>query len=71
VLAAFEQGGIFIFLHLLWHGASIFTVLSGPPHLVASYDAQADVDFLYRKYKNTVNYEDTVNEYDQCHKFYK
>jgi hypothetical protein len=38
-LWAIEQGGIFIVPHLLWHGTSVFPVLSkGPPHLVASYD---------------------------------
>jgi hypothetical protein len=38
-LMDFEQGGIFIVPHLLWHGASVFPVSSeGPPHLVASYD---------------------------------
>jgi hypothetical protein len=31
-LRAFEQGGIFIVPHLLWHGASVFQVSSdGPP----------------------------------------
>jgi hypothetical protein len=31
-LRAFEQGGIFIMPHLLWHGASVFPVSSeGPP----------------------------------------
>jgi hypothetical protein len=36
-LRAFQQGGIFVVLHLLWHGTSVFTVSSeGPPHLVAS-----------------------------------
>jgi hypothetical protein len=38
---AFEQGGIFIVPHLLWHWASNFPVSSkGPPHLSASYDTQ-------------------------------
>jgi hypothetical protein len=37
-LRAFEQGGIFIVPHLLWHGTSVFSVSSeGPPHSVASY----------------------------------
>ena len=32
-LRAFEQGGIFIMPHLLWHGGSFFPVSSeGPPH---------------------------------------
>jgi hypothetical protein len=32
-LRAFEQGGIFIVPHLLWHGTSVFPVSSeGPPH---------------------------------------
>jgi hypothetical protein len=40
-LRAFEQGGIFIVPHLLWHGTSVFPVSSeGPPHLVASYDTR-------------------------------
>jgi hypothetical protein len=47
-LWAFEQGGIFIVPHLLWHGASVFPVSSeGPPHLVASYDTQGDVEDLF------------------------
>jgi hypothetical protein len=33
VLRAFEQGGIFIMPHMLWHGFSGL-----PPYLVASYD---------------------------------
>jgi hypothetical protein len=46
-LRAFEQGGIFIVPHLLWHGASIFPVSSeGPPHSVASYDTRGDVEDL-------------------------
>jgi hypothetical protein len=41
VLRAFEQGGIFIVSHLLWHGVSVFPVSSeGPPHSVASYNTQ-------------------------------
>jgi hypothetical protein len=40
-LRAFEQGGIFIVPHLLWHGASVFPASSeGLPHLVASYDTR-------------------------------
>jgi hypothetical protein len=47
-LRAFEQGGIFIVPHLLWHGASDFPVSSkGPPHAVASYDTQGDVENLF------------------------
>jgi hypothetical protein len=43
-LKAFEQGGIFIVPHLLWHETSFFPVSSeGPPHLVASCDTQGDV----------------------------
>jgi hypothetical protein len=46
-LRAFKQGGIFILPHLLWHGASVFSVSSeGPPHSVASYDTQGDVEDL-------------------------
>jgi hypothetical protein len=48
VLRAFEQGGIFIVPHLLWYGASIFQVSSeGPPHSVAFYDTQGDVENLF------------------------
>jgi hypothetical protein len=47
-LRAFEQGGIFIVPHLLWHGTSVFPVSSkGPPHLVASYDTWGDVENLF------------------------
>jgi hypothetical protein len=47
-LRAFEQGGIFIVPHLLWHGASVFPVSSeGLPHLVASYDTQGGVEDLF------------------------
>ena len=47
-LRAFEQGGIFIVPHLLWHGTSVFPVSSEwPPHSVASYDTQGDVEDLF------------------------
>jgi hypothetical protein len=47
-LRAFEQGGIFIVPHLLWHGASVFPISSeGPPHSIASYDTQGDVENLF------------------------
>jgi hypothetical protein len=47
-LRAFEQGGIFIMPHLLWHGTSVFPVSSeGPPYLVAFYDTQGDVEDLF------------------------
>jgi hypothetical protein len=47
-LRALEQGGVFIVQHLLWHGTSVFPVSSeGPPHLVASYDTQGDVEDLF------------------------
>jgi hypothetical protein len=40
-LRAFEQGGIIIAPHLLWHGTSVFPVSSEePPHWVASYDTR-------------------------------
>jgi hypothetical protein len=61
-LRAFEQGGIFIVSHLLWHGTSVFPVSSeGPPHSVASYDTQGDMEnlFLPRSYL----YNDSVNTY--------
>jgi hypothetical protein len=42
-LRAFEQWGIFIMPHLLWHGTFTFPVSSkGQPHLIASYDSQGD-----------------------------
>jgi hypothetical protein len=47
-LRAFEQGGIFIVPHLLWHGTSVFPVSSeGPPHLVASYDTRGDMEEIF------------------------
>jgi hypothetical protein len=47
-LMAFEQGGIFIVPHLLWHGALVFPVSSeGPPHSIASYDTRGDVEELF------------------------
>jgi hypothetical protein len=44
---AFEQGGIFIVPHLLWHGwTSVFPVASeGPPHSVANYDTHGIEDY--------------------------
>jgi hypothetical protein len=48
-LRAFEQGGIFIMPHLLWHRTSVFPVSSeGPPHLVAFYDTRGDVEDLFQ-----------------------
>jgi hypothetical protein len=45
---AFEQGGVFIVPHLLWHGASVFPVSSdGPPHSIASCDSQGDAEDLF------------------------
>jgi hypothetical protein len=47
-LRAFEQGGIFIVPHLLWHGTSVFPVSSeGPPQSVASYDTHGDAEDLF------------------------
>jgi hypothetical protein len=47
-LRAYEQGGIFIVPHLLWHGTSVFPVSSeGPSHPVASYDTRGDVEDLF------------------------
>jgi hypothetical protein len=47
-LRAFEQGGIFIVPHLLWHGASVFLVSSeGLPHSVTSYDTQGEMENLF------------------------
>jgi hypothetical protein len=46
-LMAFEQEGIFIVLHLLWHGTSVFPVsFEGSSHSVASYDTHEDADYL-------------------------
>jgi hypothetical protein len=47
-LRAFQQEGIFIVPHLLWHGASAFPVSSeGLPHSVAFYDTEGDVENLF------------------------
>jgi hypothetical protein len=47
-LSAFEQGGIFIVPHLLWHWASVFPVSSELwPHSVAFYDTQGNADDLF------------------------
>jgi hypothetical protein len=47
-LRAFEQGGIFIVPHLLWHGTSVFPVSSdGPLHSVAFYDTHEDVEDIF------------------------
>ena len=48
-LRAFEQGGIFIVPHLLWHGTSVFPVSSeGPPLSVAFYDTHGDAEDLFQ-----------------------
>jgi hypothetical protein len=47
-LRAFEQGGIFIVQHLLWHGTSVFQVSSEElPHSAASYDTRGGVEDLF------------------------
>jgi hypothetical protein len=47
-LRAFKQGGIFIVPHLLRHGATVLPTSSeGPPHSVAFYDTQGDVENLF------------------------
>jgi hypothetical protein len=47
-LRAFQQGGIFIMPHLLWHGTSVFPVSSeGPPHSVAFFNTQGDAEDLF------------------------
>jgi hypothetical protein len=47
-LRNFEEERIFIVPHLLGHGTLVFPVSSeGPPHLVASYDTQRDVEDLF------------------------
>jgi hypothetical protein len=46
-LRALEKERIFIVPHLLGHGASVFPVSSeGPPHSVAFYNTQGDVEDL-------------------------
>ena len=48
VLRAFEQGGVFIVSHLLWHRTSVFPVSSErPPQSVASYDTHGDAESLF------------------------
>jgi hypothetical protein len=57
-LKAFEQVGIFIVPHLQWHGGSAFPVSSeGPPHLVAFFDTQGDVENLFYPGSSRVNVE--------------
>jgi hypothetical protein len=47
-LRAFEQGGIVIVPHLLWHVTSVFPVSSEwPPHWVAFYDTRRGVEDLF------------------------
>jgi hypothetical protein len=47
-LRDFEQAGIFIVQHLLWHGVSDFPVsFEGPPQLVVSYNTPGDVEDLF------------------------
>jgi hypothetical protein len=47
-LKAFEQGGILVVAHLLWHGTLVFPVSSeGPPHSVASYGNMGVVEDLF------------------------
>jgi hypothetical protein len=59
-LSAVEQGGIFILLHLLSHGTSVFPVSSeGSPDSVASYDTQRDVENLQMQ---EVDFVDIVSE---------
>jgi hypothetical protein len=49
-LRTFEQRGMFIVVHLLWHEASVFLVSSeGPYHSIASYAVQGDVENIYSK----------------------
>ena len=57
-LRAFEQGGIFIVPHLLWHGDSVFLVSSeGPPHSIAFYNTQGDVEDLFWPGSSRVPYQ--------------
>jgi hypothetical protein len=44
-LRAFQQGGVFIVPHLLWHWVSVFPVSSdGPLRLNAAYEWQGDAE---------------------------
>jgi hypothetical protein len=66
-LGAFEQGGIFIVPHLLWHGASVFLVsFEEPPHSVASFYIQGDVDDLFWPGSSRVNTERNANNFIFC-----
>jgi hypothetical protein len=61
-LRAFEQRGIFIVSHLLWHGASVLPVSSkGPPHSIASYDIRGDVKDLFQPGPLRVWLKDTTS----------
>jgi hypothetical protein len=65
VLRAFEQGGIFIVPHLLWHGTSVFLVSSeGPPNSFASYDTLCDVDELFKSGSLQVRHERGEKTYE-------
>jgi hypothetical protein len=47
-LRAFEQWGIFIVPHQLWHGALVFPAsFEGPSYSVASHDTRGDVENLF------------------------
>jgi hypothetical protein len=71
-LRAFEQGGgIFIVPHLLRHGASVFPVSSeGPPHSVASYDTQGDVENLFLPGFSRVPYQSPLTTHKGMWRIY-
>jgi hypothetical protein len=68
-LRAFEQGGVFIVPHLLWHRTSVFPVSSeGPLYPVASYDTQGDVEDLF--YPGSSRVSNNRNGVVKCHYIY-
>jgi hypothetical protein len=70
-LRAFEQGGIFIVPHMLRHGASVFPVSSeGPPHFVASYDTQGDVENLFLPGFSRVPYQSPLTTHKGVWRIY-
>jgi hypothetical protein len=47
-LSSFEQGGVFIVTHLLWHRTSVFPVSSEEPtHSFACHNTLMDVEELF------------------------
>jgi hypothetical protein len=70
-LRAFEQGGIFSVPHLLRHGASVFPVsFEGPPHSVAFYDTQGDVENLFLPRFSRVPYQSPLTTHKGMWRIY-